>query len=80
VARRPVVLISLVRASPGEGQSAVFTGLEVKATKAGNTDLAAYWAQVVSHRDAFSARQDTRLQVRTARDAKVLTLVNGKCL
>jgi hypothetical protein len=61
-------------------QTVAFTRPEAKAAKAGNTHLAAYWAQVVSHRDAFSASEHTRLQARTARDAKVHALVNGKCL
>jgi len=61
-------------------QTAVFTGLEASATKAGNSDLAAYWAQVVNHRNAYSARQHARLLARSARDAKVHRLVNGKCL
>ena len=60
-------------------QTAAFAGLEAKATKAGNTQLATYWAHVVSHRDAYTTRAAARLQARAARDATRHGIVNGSC-
>lgn len=60
-------------------RTAAFVRLETRATKAGDTVLADYWAKVVSRRDAYSARQSARLLVRIERDAKVHGLVGGSC-
>ncbi len=59
--------------------TAAFAGLEAKAAGRGDAKLAAYWAKVVSHRQASAARHQTRLAARTARDARAHGLVGGKC-
>jgi hypothetical protein len=59
--------------------TAAFARLEAAATKAGNKDLEAYWAKVVSKRDTYSSHQQAKLQARLAHDATTRGLVNGKC-
>jgi hypothetical protein len=59
--------------------TAAFARLEAAATKAGNKDLAAYWAEVVTRRDTYSSHQQTKLEARQTHDAKARGLVNGKC-
>ena len=59
--------------------TAYLTGLEQKAEKAGDTHLAAYWAQVVKHREAYSTRNAARLQARIKKDAKRHSVSAGKC-
>lgn len=59
--------------------TAAFAQLEASATKAGNPHLAAYWANVVNRRGAYTSKQTARLQARTIHDAAIHGPVNGKC-
>jgi hypothetical protein len=52
--------------------TAAFGRLEAKATQAGHTKLAAYWAKVVARRNTGAARHQARMNARNARSA-------GKC-
>lgn len=59
--------------------TSVFVALETKASDRGRTDIAAYWARVVTRRDDDVARRKALLVSLTARDARSHGLVNGTC-